>query len=224
MLAGNLSSTMRASWSKLVSIQKASSQPLLQHSTIWTSWKLPSLLIFSCAFCMYTTRRSNNDEVVTTVDAVILQCIGKSFFCWWKSYSEKHWYLYLVGSPPFLSCCLCTRDSCLYLILYLSLYISVHLYPLHTPSSKWARMAFSSHAACGSENGNDEISDLPLATTGCPCLLIRQPARWNLDFHHSPTHPHSKRGCFKCILRPLYGWHFIWMAGPHWMALEFKCW
>ena len=48
---------------------------------------------------------------------------------------------------------------------------------LFTPSSKWARLAFSSHAACGSENGNDEISDLPLATAGCPRLLIRQSAR-----------------------------------------------
>ena len=32
------------------------------------------------------------------------------------------------------------------------------------------------------------------------------------------THPLTKRGCFQCILRP------IWRAGWHWKAPEFKCW
>ena len=113
----------------------------------------------------------------------------------------------------------------------------LELHRLHTIASVWPFLL----GGGGSQNGNDEISDLPPATAGCPRLLIRQPARWNLDFHHSTTcmvllgiagyctvlhgtvwifitHPVTKRGCFQCILRP------IWRAGWHWKAPEFKCW
>ena len=56
-------------------------------------------------------------------------------------------------------------------------------------SKKGARLAFSSHAGRGSENGNDEISDLPLATLPAspPHKAAVKPPRFS-SLTHSPTY------------------------------------
>ena len=56
-------------------------------------------------------------------------------------------------------------------------------------SKKSARLAFSSHAGRGSENGNDEISDLPLATLPAspPHKAAVKPPRFS-SLTHSPTY------------------------------------
>ena len=87
----------------------------------------------------------------------------------------------------------------------------------HPPRPQVGCLPASLHRACGSENGNgeaengnDEISDLPLATTDCPPRLLIRRLRGETSIFithplpHSPTHPLTKTDRFQCILGPIY--------------------